>query len=141
MLINPKHGWVTISIENWSDRASYLTEVPLECLDNMIYALENGSDFIVSFDAEGWTYKIISDYYRTFVITELDTCDLIVFENVSKKVLAKEIFNDITKDIDEWSMWSCSLDYDNEGHVTQESIDKYRNTLLSKLEKLEKLLK
>lgn len=141
MLINPKHGWVTICIDNWSDRASYLTDVPLDCLDAMIYALTNKCDFIVSFDAEGWTYKIISDCYRTFIIEEQNKPKLITIENVDINMLAKELYNDISKDLDEWSNWSCSLDVDEDGKILSKEIENYKQSLVDKLYQLKILLK
>lgn len=133
MFTIPKHGWVLINIGSFSDRASYLTEVPLDCLDSIIYALENKTDFIVSFDAEGWSFKIISDYYRTFIIEEKDFPKLLTLENINKEMLAKEIYQDISENIDNWSNWSCSIE-------NEEDILNYKKELNIKLEKLKSLI-
>jgi hypothetical protein len=145
MLSNPKCGWVDVIIESntiepFVGYASYLTEVPLDCLDNMIFALENYSDFITSFDAEGWMYKVIADEYRTYVIVERDKPELLIFDNKDIFDLANEIVDDISKDIDEWSRWSCSIDIDDDGNLIQSQVEDYKNTLLEKIDTLKKVI-
>ena len=134
MLTIPNCGWTNIIIGNFSDRASYLTEVPLDCLRAMIYALSNNTDFICVFDAEGWNFKVISDNYRTFVIEEKDSCELITVENITKTILAKELYSDISDNLDKWAEWSFDLRED------RNEVLKYRKCLKELLQNLNNLL-
>jgi len=53
MLAKPEHGWVNVQLEGFSERASYMTDIPNDCLDAFIYALQNNSPTVIFFDAEG----------------------------------------------------------------------------------------
>ena len=52
-------------VENFSERASYLTDVPNDCLDAFIHALQTNNPAIVYFDAEGFDYHLISSPSHT----------------------------------------------------------------------------
>ena len=130
-LSTPHAGWTNILIGDESLPASYLTSVPFDCLDNMIYAIQNSSDFTVSFDAEGYMYKILSDDYRTYLLIEKDIIpDVKVFDNITKFDIAKCLYNDISKDIDLWVMWDMYEDDD------EELITENKKNLENGLEKL-----
>ena len=81
MLENPKHGWVKIHLGDFCDRASYLTDVPHDLLDKFNNMFEkHGSPVAVGFDAEGWEYIIVFDWYTTYIIESKDTEKLYVFD-------------------------------------------------------------
>ena len=104
MLSKPQHGWCTISISNWSDRASYLTRVALDLLDSLIFGLSNHRSNCVSFDAEGWDYIIVFDYHNVHIIESKDEFELYSFD-ISRKELALEVYNDISDNLECWVMW------------------------------------
>lgn len=133
MLIKPRFGWVTIKIDEFEERASYLTCVSLDCIDAMIHALSESVDFVVNFDAEGYTYKVISDDYRTFVIMEKDEPQLFTFDK-DKDELAKEILSDIKNNIEDWRDWEYSKDEEPEEY------EKYNSELNEKLKTLEDII-
>ena len=135
MLTIPKFGWTNVVIEDFKEPASYLTDVPMECLDSMIFALSNNASFCVDFDAEGYTYKVISDWYKTFIIMEQDSPTLIVFENKSRNDLAKELLEDISTNIDDWCNFSYSIEEDGE-----EEFNRYKKELNKKIEILKSLI-
>ena len=108
MLTTPLHGWTHLQFLNFSERASYLTDVPNDCLDAFIYALQTNNPAVVYFDAEGFDFHLISSFYRSYIIRDKE--DNKVDINVIEKdilELAKELVNDIQRDFDEWLNWEC----------------------------------
>lgn len=107
MFSNPKFGWVSVHLGEFQGPASYITDVAFDSMEAMIYALEENKDFIVSFDAEGWEFKVISDDYRTFIIEEKNEVKLYIYEK-NKLELAKELIEDISRDKEDWLKWQYS---------------------------------
>lgn len=70
MLSRPQHGWTTISIGSFKDRASYMTDVSTDCLDAFIYGTEKGVPVTIYFDAEGYGYYVVVDEFICYVIKE-----------------------------------------------------------------------
>src|SRR5574344_1231695 len=105
MLSEPKYGWANISIGDWTDRCSYLTDVPFQLLEAMNESCKKHKPVAVEFDAEGWEYIIIFDWFKTHIITENDNFELKTIE-VNRDNLAKELVDDILRNIDEWSSWN-----------------------------------
>ena len=119
MLSKPQYGWVTISIDNWHDRASYLSDIHLDFLSSLINSyLKPYQPACVHYDAEGWEGVIVIDDYFTYVIldnTEEDRkfkSKVLTFE-INKDDLAKELIEDIEENLEEWSLWDVDL-YDDE---------------------------
>jgi hypothetical protein len=105
MLAKPSCGWTYVTIGDFTGPASYLTDVPMDCMSHMIDALEDGRDFCASFDAEGWSYKVISDEYWTAVIEEKNGPVLHTIDGVNKFDLAKELIADVKENLDAWADW------------------------------------
>lgn len=134
----PKHGWVTLTINDWSDRASYLTDVPQDILEGCIAFLKNPARPVsVSFDAEGWEYILIIDHYNTYVIESKDEEKLYHFERSGIKLI-EEIYKDISDNLYDWSLWSFDSDRDGQREkdekeikclleMLRESLDAYHN--------------
>lgn len=131
MLSTPKHGWVDLTIGSWSDRASYLTEVPFELLDALIRAFTTYSPTCAKFDAEGWEYIIVFDRYDTHVIEYKDDVEFYSVE-IGLIEIAKEIHTDISNNLKEWSLWT----YDTEDEDARISREKKLSRLLSVLNDL-----
>ena len=109
-LVNPKNGWVSIVLGDYSRAASYLTDVPFDCLDAMIYSLKEGADFCVSFDGEGQgDFKVVSDDFRTYLIEEGTESALKVFD-ITRKDIAKSLCEDIEANLNEWVFWNIDQD-------------------------------
>ena len=143
MLLNPKHGWVTVKIGEWSDRASYLTDVPLDILSALIHSYQTGLPAAINFDAEGWEYIIVIDHYTTHIIDYLyrtdeeclsseDDKQILTVVEISKDDLAKEFLEDIESDWDAWVNW---MYYDDE-----ETIQNRKSELGSKIKILKSLM-
>lgn len=131
MLTKPKCGWTNVKINNFEAPASFITDVPIDCLKNMIFALKNKSDFIVSLDAEGWTYKIISDSYRTLILIEDEEPETIVLNDITKEYLAKELYLSIYNYKEDWYNFPCFVrdkDLPKEERET-EAYNKYKKQI------------
>ena len=106
MFTTPQDGWTHIQLENFSERASYLTDIPNDCLDAFIHALQTNNPAIMYFDAEGFDYHLISSFYRSYIIKDKEDnkVDIHVIEKDILE-LAKELVNDIQRDFDKWLNW------------------------------------
>ena len=131
MLTNPEFGWVNVSIGDWSDRASYLTDVPLDILDAFIESYRSFQPATIMFDAEGWEYIIIADDIHTYVIDYLHPIDkypfLKIFD-IHKEDLMREFIDDIDRDYDAWVRWVFTDD-ENDILKRKEELDKKLKTL------------
>jgi hypothetical protein len=128
----PAHGWTQVRIGDFSDRASYLTDVPMECLESFIYGFFSDSPISLKFDAEGWDFLVVVDDYSTHIITSKDNYKLESYE-IWKEDLAVELINDIESNLEAWVEWD--LDYDD-----GEKSNSRRKHLISHLERLRELL-
>ena len=106
MFTTPQDGWTHIQLENFSERASYLTDIPNDCLDAFIHALQTNNPAIMYFDAEGFDYHLISSFYRSYIIKDKEDnkVDIHVIEKDILE-LAKELVDDIQRDFDDWLNW------------------------------------
>ena len=122
MLSKPKYGWTNITIGNWSDRASFLTDIPFNLLDAFIGSKKEYHPVSVKFDAEGWEYIIVFDYYDTYILDygyktsedylndKEDKIKLYSFE-ISREDIISEFVSDLENNFDAWVMWdSCDED-------------------------------
>ena len=106
MLSTPKNGWCLVSIGSWSDRGSYLDDIPV----NLLRAVENvmltEDPELVYFDAEGWEYIIEVDVDQTRITTETEDHEVEVRTfNVGAQDLARELINDVRRDLEGWVYW------------------------------------
>lgn len=148
MLSRPNFGWSTLQIGDFYDNVSYLTEVPLDCLEAMIRALKYHIPFIVEFDTEGNYILLISGvFFNSTVVTTYreksedgfnyidEDYKLISKEyDIDKLTLAKELYYDIFNNIDDWSIWSPCC----EPNTVEEK--EYNVRLVSLLEELNGLI-
>lgn len=146
MFINPHAGWVTVKIGDWWDRASYLTNVPLDTLNAFINSINHWEPATIKFDAEGWEYVVVVDDYETYIIDyhlddegdcidSFDAKPTLTIVDISKIDLAKELAIDIQSNFDEWINW-CVDDCTDD----KEKMKKYRNLLGEKLKTLKELI-
>lgn len=136
MLGTPVSGWSHITIGDFEGSASYLTDVANDCLKAMIHSLKTGFDFVVSFDAEGWTFKVIADEYTTYIIEEKDEAKLYTVEK-NRIELAKEILFDIEDSFDLWIHWDYIEEFDTDGSELKKEEDRLKKNL----ETLKEMLK
>lgn len=144
MLGVPKYGWTNVEIGEFYAPASYIRDVGIDCLESMIYALENKRDFCETFDAEGYEYKVIADDYRVYIINESTyPSTLVINEEIDKHKLAVELYNDINDNLEDWDNFPCFYiakdeedDYDE-----SEEYNKYKKYLRELLLKLDSLIR
>ena len=134
MLTKPDCGWTNLQIEDFSERAGYMTDIPNNCLDAFIHALQNGNPAVVFFDAEGWDFHLIASYYCSYIIVDKDNTSLYTVKKTIHE-LAKELYEDINNNLEDWVNW-----YLDESD-TEEERKEYKEKLLVKLSELNMHLK
>lgn len=111
MLHNPKYGWAKIKIGNFEDRCSYVQNVPVQLLKALDHSVRTYEASVVSIDAEGYEYIIVFSQFNTHIIMEDAEVDQYSLKtiNIGYRELARELIEDIRRDLDEWACW---MDYD-----------------------------
>lgn len=105
MLRKPRHGWSTITIGDWSDRCSYVDDVPFMLLEALEESCRTFKPVAVEFDAEGYEYIIVFNSYETHIISNKDDTYTHTCVPIGRNKLAKELIDDITADLDDWAWW------------------------------------
>ena len=105
MLKSPECGWSKISIGNWSDRCSYLDDVPVNLVRAIDKTMRKSAPQSVLFDAEGYEYIIVFGCFETHIITENDDGWELTTIETSLRTLAKEIISDVRRDLLGWVEW------------------------------------
>ena len=105
MLTKPDCGWTTVTLGNFTDRASYLTNVPDELLHALIYGIETYNPASVQFDAEGWDYTITFRPLETYIVRIKEEPELFVIDAGIYEI-AREVLTDIERDLDAWMEWN-----------------------------------
>lgn len=106
MLDKPKYGWSHITIGEWSDRCSYLDDVPYMLLEALEESCRTSKPVAVEFDAEGWNYIIIFNSFETHIISDKDDTYTHTCIEVDHRDLAHELIADIMENLDDWARWS-----------------------------------
>ena len=106
MLDKPWAGWSDIHIGDWTDRCSYIDNVPFMLLEAFTIAISKNSIESVKFDAEGWEYILVLDYSDVHIISD-KADDGFIYHSVEidREELAKELIADIRHNIDDWAEW------------------------------------
>lgn len=151
MLDEPKYGWTHVMFGGQClGTASYLTDVPVDCMERMIaYLLKDTvmDNFSIEFDAEGYTFGLIEFSDSLFwihdntedgcpVLAKLnpESLGLMKYATVNEIMirLAKELIDDIQSNKNEWIYWDCMDEDESEIEKREEKI----NNLLVKLKNL-----
>lgn len=136
MLSKPRYGWTDITIGEFKGRASYLTDVPMDCLIAFINALEHYIPASIFFNEEGTEFTLVSSVNGTYIISEREKTELISINTRFLK-LAREIINDIETNLEDWVLW----DYEHEFEEDPKAfLDKRRSLMKEKLERLKELV-
>lgn len=105
MIENNDEGWALVTVGEFSDMASYLTDVPLDCLNRFIHSFKTGLLVCIPFDSERWEHMIVSDFLKTYIIScSPELCDMKIIYNtdLGKTELAKELTTDIDDNYLSW---------------------------------------
>lgn len=126
-------GWAKFKIEDYERTVSYLTDIPIEMLENILLAKEHNVDFTYTFETEdrdGGDFKLIADKYRTYIIEDgKPQCQLDTFD-ISFEELSKGIIESIKADIKGWSSWN-GMDGDDFAKRERQILD-----LIDRIERL-----
>lgn len=116
-------GWAKFKIEDYEKAVSYLTDIPIEILENILIAKEHKVDFTYNFETEGkGDFKVIADESRTYIIEEgYPQCQLDTFD-ISFEELSKNIIESIKADIKGWSSWD-GMDGDDFANRERQILD------------------
>jgi len=137
MLTKPDCGWTNVSLGDDLYRASYLTDIPLDCANSMLSALKYDIPFCVSFDAEGWGFVIVCSpyvYYDTQIIIYKNTTDVESY-NLTFEDFVKELYKDLYDNLDDWVLWdTCGDDESNQEN------DFRKCEMVDKLKQIKKLI-
>ena len=137
MLSKPCAGWTKVTIGDFEGRASYMTDVPMDCLIAFINALEYNIPASVLFDEEGSGFTLVTSVDGTYIISEREELKLFVINKGFLK-LVRELINDIEDNLEDWVLW----DYDYEFHNDSEGIlNERRNIIKKRVKRLKELLK
>ena len=132
MISNPKNGWCDFQLGTFEGSPSYLTDVPVDLLDAFIDYYTKGQG-MAWFDEEGTEFTLVITPYSLFIIEEKKGSVLHDFSEMNVEKLAKELINDIEKDLTGWSVEFVMSD-------DQEEIKLHRETIRQRIAKLKKLL-
>ena len=133
MISNPEYGWCDFKLGTFEGSPSYLTDVPVDLLDAFIGYYTEGQG-MAWFDEEGTEFTLVFTPYSLFIIEEKKESALHDFSEMNVEKLAKELINDIEKDITGWSVEFITSD-------DQEEIKLHRDAIRQRIAKLKKLLK
>lgn len=125
-------GWCTVTLGDFAFRASYLTEVPFDCLKAAIKWLTDRTVFAVNFGGEGETCVVISNFLDNYVVCEKNSTMFFKLDEViDTSDLALQIYKDISADVHGWAEFGA---YDD-GYVrvAERKINAYLDMLKSLL--------
>lgn len=153
MLNKPMYGWTDVQCgTEILGSASYLTDVPMDCLDAFItyFSQEYKSlGFSIEFDAEGYSFGLVEFAGSLY---EMDTATNSNIPNIKEitpqmlnmgpyerplemlKGLGKELASDIENHLEDWAMWNPGDEED------KTEIEKRKDILREKCEKLKSLI-
>lgn len=104
MILNPRHGWCNFDLQDFHGTPSYLTDVPVDILEAFIDFFIKGQG-MAWFDEEGTEFTLVLTPYSMFIIEEKDKPILHDYTKINPKELAKELIDDIKKDMNGWSQF------------------------------------
>ncbi len=107
MLGKPDCGWSKVTIGSFHEYASYLTNVPFDCMNACIRRIKDNAPLEMTFDAEGpGLFFVSADSKHTVITWDEDPEGTVCIPDVNDVQLIGEIIHDIdryqVKWRDEW---------------------------------------
>lgn len=144
MLIRPQNGWSRITIKDWSERCSYLDDVPMKLLDAFALTIFYKTPNFVRFDAEGWEYLIVFSVNSVEIFTENPTDEYYntpiyryQFIPINLKELALELLSDVRQNLEAWVLWNTNT---TEAEFCKWLRENRKTNLIRLCNRLEKIL-
>ena len=137
MLSKPNYGWTNINLGSFNGRGSYLTDIPLDCLNSFINALKYSLPASIHFDEEGSEFILTADFSGVYIISEREKTELIKIE-IQFLDLINEVVKDIEDNFNDWLLWTDYYEEhplkDNEGlKIRKNNMENKINILKSML--------
>jgi len=146
MLSTPQSGWTDFQLKKSKTFSlSYLTDVANEWLEQAIHGLETMDTFSVHGVCEPGRMICTVSYWSCYIIFEEEDQNPaykpIKQVHITMLDFCKQLYADITKDLDAWIHWdesSLALEVDDAG--LQRRVQKRKTCLQVKLDKLKLLI-
>lgn len=128
MISNPKFGWCNFNIDNFSGHPSYLTDVPVDLINFFLKAKKEKSKCF--FDEEGTEFTLVYNKEKIYIIASRERGkERYNFPKQNLNNLAKELYEDITNNLEEWASNFVITD-------EKEEIEQHKKEIKELLEKL-----
>lgn len=110
VLSKPFAGWTYLTIGNWTDRCSYIDDVPFLLLEAIEQSCRERRPIAVELDAEGWSNIIVFDSIYTHIISDNVPGGNLTFKyhfvELDKGDVALGIVNSILENIEDWARFT-----------------------------------
>lgn len=143
MLSKPIHGWTNFSLGESTYALSYLTNVPVQWLDEAIHGLKTLRPFVVHGFCEPGRMICTVSYWNCHIVLEDDERAELSAEDtfweiahISMPDFCRQLHRDISENMDDWCGWISR-------HVRsceQREMQAIRQELQTKLDTLQKLI-
>ena len=137
MLSKPECGWTTFAMGETKCSLSYLTNVPMDWLNEAIHGLETLRPFTVHGYLEPGRMLCTVSYWNCYLIFEDDGKSPLSTDELSQEIIpismldfCKQLYDDILENIGQWRDWSVS--YAEKNKNLQEKLDKLQKLIIAK---------
>lgn len=137
MLSKPEQGWTEFSLGGVEADLSYLTNVPIEWLDQAIHGLTTLQPFTVCGLLEPGRMLCLVGYWNCYVIFEEEEKVNSTKENTRYEIVnvnmidfCKKLHHDVSNNIEAWCNWDFSSVIELE--VMKQKLDKLENLIKEK---------
>ena len=129
-------GWADFKFNNNVFPISYLTDAPLDILEEILEYINGKYRLVVVFDAEGYSWTLVLNEYRVYMISEKNNCELIQIDMTPNDFI-KQIVNDIKTQMEYVYNWMESEEEVEDFGELQEHLDRKDkiNELLKQIDK------
>lgn len=136
MFSTPECGWTNITLGDFTSRASYLTDIPLDLLNALISAYRHGTMPAVDFDAEGWGFTVVASMYsqKVYIILDKEETPELFTVDMTMNEFVNEVNKDIATYLHEWTLFDHDV-------TDTEEYSLRRAEIWSKLCELKSLMK
>ena len=134
LLGKPSNGWSNFTFDKRC-RISYIDPFPDFVIEDGISFLNNNIPFDVTFDAEGYEYRIFADKENKMFYEILDGSNKIYPLNCDFKTFFNNLLLSIENDFDAWCNFYFCIEED-----TENEFEKHKKELRNRLDKAIEIL-
>lgn len=153
MLSKPADGWTEFRLgsEDTAYRMGFLTDVPIDWLNQAIHGLETMDAFSVHGFCEPGRMVCTVSYWNCYIIFEGnerdDICESVYTVHVSMIDFCRKLYEDISANVEDWAHWDDPFvgvspgEGDGYKSMTQDLlVDERRAAILYRLDTLKQLI-